>query len=49
MKLSKYNEKVDIYSFGMILYEIICNRIPFDNLKNNTHIMSVVLDGNRLN
>lgn len=47
MKLSKYNEKVDIYSFGMILYEIICNRIPFDNLKNNAHIMSVVLDGNR--
>jgi len=47
MKLSKYNEKVDIYSFGMILYEIISNRIPFDNLKNNTHIMSVVLDGNR--
>jgi len=47
MKLSKYNEKVDIYSFGMILYEIISNRIPFDNLKNKTHIMSVVLDGNR--
>lgn len=24
-----YNEKVDVYSYGMVLYEICCRKIPF--------------------
>lgn len=24
-----YDEKVDVYSYGMVLYEIVCRRIPF--------------------
>lgn len=27
----KYNEKVDVYSFAMLLYEITCKQIPFEN------------------
>jgi len=27
---SKYDEKVDVYSYSMVLYEIICREIPFD-------------------
>lgn len=26
---SKYDEKVDVYSYGMILFEIICREVPF--------------------
>ena len=33
----KINEKVDIYSFGMILYEMSTNLIPFKGL-NQTQI-----------
>lgn len=28
-----YDEKVDVYSFGMILYELICSKIPFEELE----------------
>merc|ERR1719443_2852862 len=27
---TKYDEKVDVYSYGMILFEIICREIPFE-------------------
>jgi sterile alpha motif and leucine zipper-containing kinase AZK len=33
-----YNEKVDIWSFGMILYELTTRRIPFDYCKNPRQI-----------
>mmetsp|Transcript_127973 Transcript_127973/g.368717 ORF Transcript_127973/g.368717 Transcript_127973/m.368717 type:complete len:287 (-) Transcript_127973:49-909(-) len=28
-----YDSKVDVYSFSMVLYELICQAIPFGNLK----------------
>merc|ERR1712061_110855 len=28
---NKYDEKVDVYSYGMILFEIICREIPFED------------------
>jgi len=27
---TKYDEKVDVYSYGMILFEIVCREIPFE-------------------
>ena len=27
---SSYNEKVDVYSFGIVMYEVICREIPFE-------------------
>lgn len=31
--LGSYDEKADIYSFAMVLFEIICNEIPFEDLE----------------
>jgi sterile alpha motif and leucine zipper-containing kinase AZK len=32
---SKYNEKVDVWSFGMVVYELTTNKIPYDYCNNN--------------
>jgi serine/threonine protein kinase len=29
-----HNEKVDVWSYGMVLYEITTNRIPYDDCEN---------------
>lgn len=33
MSSNKYDNKVDVYSYGMILYEMVMNRIPFQGMK----------------
>jgi len=35
-----YNEKADIYSFAMVLFEIICNEIPFEDLSTVAVLLS---------
>ncbi|KAG8052903.1 hypothetical protein GUJ93_ZPchr0001g30878 [Zizania palustris] len=32
IKRKAYNRKVDVYSFGLLLWEMVSGRIPFDNL-----------------
>jgi tRNA A-37 threonylcarbamoyl transferase component Bud32 len=41
-----YKEKVDVYSFGMVLYEFICRSIPFGR-ESPLVIRRMVLDGER--
>ena len=43
----KINEKVDIYNFGMILYEMLTNLIPFYNISNQAQISFTIIKGNR--
>jgi len=31
---TNYDEKVDVWSFGIIIYELIWEKIPYDNLDN---------------
>ena len=32
LKRKPYNRKVDVYSFGLLLWEMVTGRIPFENL-----------------
>jgi serine/threonine protein kinase len=38
---SDYTEKVDVWSFGMVLYELTTNTIPYDYCMNPTQIYQV--------
>lgn len=41
-----YRESADVYSFGMVLYEVLCNAVPFESLEP-AHVMAHVILGRR--
>lgn len=42
-----YDEKVDVYSFGVIIYELLTRKIPYANLGPMTACRRVAFDGLR--
>lgn len=42
-----YNEKVDVYAFGILLWELIAKRVPFDGL-SPFDIKQRVLEGAKI-
>lgn len=42
---NKYTEKCDVYSFGIILWEVLAGRKPMSHLKNNIESVIVHLAG----
>jgi len=42
-----YSEKVDIYSFGMILWQMLSGEVPFLDVCREDYMQQVVLDGQR--
>ncbi|CAK9000389.1 Serine/threonine-protein kinase STY46 (Serine/threonine/tyrosine-protein kinase 46) [Durusdinium trenchii] len=40
---TKYDEKVDVFSYAMVVYEIVCREVPFEqeepHLRRNRHIL----------
>ncbi|XP_034098466.1 putative mitogen-activated protein kinase kinase kinase 7-like isoform X1 [Drosophila albomicans] len=49
VEVSKYTEKCDVYSFGIILWEVMSRKKPFYNLENKTSyfILNKVIEGLR--
>eukprot|EP00904_Undaria_pinnatifida_P003883 jgi/Undpi1/13496/HiC_scaffold_8.g03155.m1 len=42
-----YNEKADVYSFGLILWEMLSLRRPFEGLNRKEFVQSVIKGGRR--
>jgi len=47
LEMKKYNEKADVYSFGVILWELVSREIPYSKTESFTIIMDVI-KGKRL-
>ena len=41
------NKMCDVFSFGMVLYEIFARKIPYDDLLTNPLVGTAVLEGKR--
>lgn len=48
LKNEDYNESVDVFSFGIIMYDIITEKYPYSNISNCFVIPHLVLKGCRL-
>ena len=44
---TKYSEKVDIYSYGILMWQVFTGHVPFDGLTEETFRRNVVLNGDR--
>ena len=44
----QYNEKVDVYSFAVLLWQMLSGENPHPNLTREEHMQQVVIDGERL-
>ena len=42
-----YDEKIDIYSFGIILWELIGGKLPYEEIRFNHTIEKVIMEGKR--
>lgn len=47
MEESSYTSKADIYSFGLIMYEVITDNRPFSHLKSFFQILNTVVSENK--
>ncbi|UZO14618.1 uncharacterized protein OCT59_006071 [Rhizophagus irregularis] len=48
-KGSEFSKEADIYSFGMIMWELTTGRKPFDNIEHDHSLIYKILDGERPN
>lgn len=43
-----YNKSVDVYSFGVILWQLLKGKVPYRNISRKMHIEKVVIGGYRM-
>lgn len=43
-----YNETVDIYSFAIILWQLVTGEVPYEGMKKEDYLQKVVHEGERL-
>jgi len=43
----EYNQSVDVYSFGIILWQMVKGKVPFNGLGRRTYMENVVIGGDR--
>ncbi|POG80929.1 kinase-like domain-containing protein, partial [Rhizophagus irregularis DAOM 181602=DAOM 197198] len=46
-KGSKFSKEADIYSFGMVMWELTTGCKPFADVKHDIHLVYKILDGER--
>lgn len=44
---TNYDERVDIYSFGMVMFEIICREVPFEDAEDHEDLKNQIVSGQR--
>ena len=44
---AKYNQRCDVFSYGMVLYELFAHEIPYSDIGDNVTVASSVRDGKR--
>ena len=47
MRSEEYTEKVDVYGYGLVLYQLITNKLPYDGMKKTTLIEQVIYNNQR--
>ncbi len=47
IKHAKYDQRIDVYSFGIILYELFTSRLPYEGMPSLSAAAAVVESGLR--
>jgi len=42
-----YSEKVDVYSFGIVMWELIARKLPFEEITKQSELEDHIIEGNR--
>ena len=45
--MNEYSKSGDVYTFAFVVYEILTNKVPFENFNSNEIYKEVVINGNR--
>ena len=44
IRYEKYNQKIDVYSYGMILWELLTRQVPFSSIPNDAYIIFAIVN-----